>query len=162
MTQTSVNPIPEGMHSVTPHLVCAGAAAAIDFYRVAFAAAEVMRVAGPEGKLMHAAVRIGDSTVMLMDEAPQWGALGPKSLNATPVSLHLYVEDVDAAFARAVDAGATVKMEPADMFWGDRYGVVTDPFGHLWSLATHTHDLSPDQIEAAAQQQNFDCPAADA
>lgn len=155
-------PIPEGMHTVTPHLVCAGAADAIAFYTKAFGATELMRVPGPEGTLVHAAVRIGDSTVMLMDEAPQWGATGPASLGATPVSLHLYVEDVDTAFQRATEAGAKEVMAPADMFWGDRYGVVTDPFGHQWSIATHVRDLSPEEVQAAAAEQDFDCPAASA
>lgn len=154
--------IPEGMHSVTPHLVCAGAADAIAFYAKAFGATDLLRVPGPEGKLMHAAIRVGDSTVMLMDEAPQWGATGPRALGATPVSLHLYVEDVDAAFARAIEAGAKEVMAPADMFWGDRYSVVTDPFGHQWSLATHIRDLSPEEIQAAAREQNFDCANAGA
>lgn len=147
-----VKPIPDGMRTVTPHLVCAGAADAIDFYKKAFNAVEVGRLAGPDGKLMHAQIRIGDSAVMLVDEFPDWGSFGPKSLKGSPVTIHLYVEDVDAAFKRAVDAGATVKMALADMFWGDRYGVLEDPFGHYWSIATHLRDVSPDEMQQAMQK----------
>ena len=129
-----VKPIPDGMRTVTPHLVCAGADDAITFYKSAFGAVEVSRVPGPDGKLIHAMVRIGDSPVMLVDEFPEWGAVGPKTLNGSPVTIHLYVENVDAAFERAIAAGARVKMPLEDMFWGDRYGVIEDPFGHLWSI----------------------------
>ena len=145
-------PIPEGMHSVTPHLICAGAAEAIEFYKQAFGATEVTRVPGPNGKLMHAAIRIGDSTVMLVDEMPQWGALGPKALKGTPVTIHLYVEDADAFAARAVAAGAKVTMPVSDMFWGDRYGQLEDPFGHRWSVATHVRDVTPAEIQSAMQK----------
>ena len=147
-----VKPIPDGMRTVTPHLVCAGAADAIAFYKKAFNAEEVGRLAGPAGKLMHAQIRIGDSAVMLVDEFPDWGSFGPKSLKGSPVTIHLYVEDVDAAFKRAVDAGATVKMALADMFWGDRYGLLEDPFGHYWSIATHVRDVSPDEMQQAMQK----------
>jgi PhnB protein len=143
---STVKPIPDGMHSVTPHLVCAGAADAIAFYAKAFGAKELTRLPGPDGKLMHAAIRIGDSVIMLVDEAPNWGALGPKALNGSPVTIHLYVEDVDAFVAHAVAAGAALKMPVADMFWGDRYGTLEDPFGHRWSVATHKLDLTPEQI----------------
>ncbi len=146
---STIKPIPEGSHSITPHLVCAGASAAIDFYQRAFNAVEVMRLPGAPGKLMHAQIRIGDSNVMLVDEMPEWGSLGPASLKGTPVTLHLYVEDADATFAQAVAAGATVKMPLADMFWGDRYGVLIDPFGHQWSIATHTRDVKPDEMQQA-------------
>src|SRR5881628_1170291 len=112
-----VKPIPEDMHSITPHLVCAGAASAIEFYKKAFGATEKGRLPGPDGRLMHAAVRIGDSTVMLVDEMPEWGALGPKALKGSPVTIHLYVDDVDAVVARAVKAGAKVTMPVADQFW---------------------------------------------
>jgi PhnB protein len=118
---------------VTPHLVCSGAADAISFYRKAFGAVETMRLPGKDGKLMHAAIQIGGASIMLVDEMPEWGALSPKSLKGTPVTIHLYVEDVDAFVERAVQAGATLKMPVADMFWGDRYGVIVDPFGHSWS-----------------------------
>jgi PhnB protein len=146
----AVRPIPEGMHSVTPHLVCAGAAEAIDFYVRAFGAVDLGRLAGPDGKLMHAMIRIGDSALMLVDEFPEWGALGPKALKGSPVTIHLYVEDVDRFVERAVAAGATLKMPVADAFWGDRYGQLEDPFGHHWSVATHVRDLSDEEIRAAA------------
>ncbi|OJA70935.1 glyoxalase [Burkholderia ubonensis] len=146
---TSVKPIPEGMRTLTPHLICAGAADAIEFYRQAFNAVERVRLPAPNGKLMHACLTIGDSTLMLVDEMPEHGALGPKALKGTPVCLHLFVPDVDAAIAQAVAAGAKVTMSAADMFWGDRYGQVEDPFGHRWSLATHQRDLTPEQIRDA-------------
>jgi uncharacterized glyoxalase superfamily protein PhnB len=141
-----VKPIPDGMHSVTPHLICAGAADAIEFYKKAFNAVEVVRLPGPQGRLMHAMIRIGDSAVMLVDEMPEWGALGPNSLKGSPVTIHLYVENVDAFVKRAVDAGAKITMPVADMFWGDRYGKLEDPFGHHWSVATHIRDVSPDEM----------------
>ncbi|AOI72087.1 glyoxalase [Burkholderia ubonensis] len=146
---TSVKPIPEGMRTLTPHLICAGAADAIEFYRQAFNAVERVRLPAPNGKLMHACLTIGDSSLMLVDEMPEHGALGPKALNGTAVCLHLFVPDVDAAIAQAVAAGAKVTMPAADMFWGDRYGQVEDPFGHRWSLATHQRDLTPEQIREA-------------
>jgi PhnB protein len=146
---SNAQPIPEGMHSITPHLVCAGAAAAIDFYQRAFNAVEMTRLPGPGGKLMHAMLRIGDSTIMLVDEMPECGALGPAALKGTSVTLHLYVKDADAAFAQAVAAGASVKMPLADMFWGDRYGVLTDPFGHQWSIATHVRDVGREEMQEA-------------
>jgi uncharacterized glyoxalase superfamily protein PhnB len=140
------------MHTVTPHLVCAGAAAAIDFYQRAFNATEVARMPGPDGKLIHAAVRIGDSTVMLVDEFPEWGSVGPKALKGTPVTIHLYVTDADAFTARAIAAGAKVIMPLQDMFWGDRYGLLEDPFGHRWSVATHIRDLTPEEMMRAMQE----------
>src|ERR1700677_3672345 len=118
MTTKSVRPIPEGMHSVTPHLICAGAAEAIDFYKKAFGATETSRLPGPNGKLMHGSIRIGDSTVMLADEMREWGSLGQKALNGSAVVIHLYVEDVDAFTARAVAAGAKITMPVQEMFWG--------------------------------------------
>ena len=145
----SVKPIPDGMHTVTPHLVCAGAADAIEFYKKAFNAVEVGRLPGPQGRLMHAAIRIGDSHVMLVDEMPEWGAFGPKSLKGSPVTIHLYVEDVDAFVARAVAAGAKITMPVADMFWGDRYGKIEDPFGHYWSVGTHIRDVTPEEMKQA-------------
>lgn len=149
---STVKAIPDGMHSITPHLVCDGAADAIEFYKKAFNAIELARLPDPGGKLMHAMLQIGDSVIMLNDEYTDWGVLGPKTIGGSPITIHLYVNDVDSAFAQAVDAGATVKMPVADMFWGDRYGVVVDPFGHNWSLATHKQDLSPEQIAEAMQQ----------
>jgi PhnB protein len=147
---TKPNPIPQGMHSVTPHLVCAGAADAIEFYKKAFNAQEYGRVPGPDGRLMHALINIGDSMVMLVDEYPEYGSLGPKARNGTSVTLHMYVEDADKQFKQALDAGCTVQMPLDDMFWGDRYGVVQDPFGHMWSIATHIRDASPEEIMAGA------------
>jgi uncharacterized glyoxalase superfamily protein PhnB len=149
----AAKPIPEGMHTVTPHLVCDGAADAIEFYQKAFGATEIMRLPAPNSRLMHGSVRIGDSVVMLVDENAQWKIHGPKTLKGTPVTIHLMVEDVDALFQRAVGAGAKVIMPIADMFWGDRYGVVEDPFGHHWSIATHVRDLTHEQIQAAARAQ---------
>lgn len=151
MTTSTVSPIPAGMHSVTPHLICADAIAAIDFYKRAFGAIEKSRLPGPNGKLMHGAIVIGDSTVMLAEEMPQWGSLGPKSRQGTSVYIHLYVEDVDAFAARAVAAGAKITMPVADMFWGDRYGQLEDPFGHRWSVATHTRDATPEEMQNAMQ-----------
>ena len=152
MSKTEVKPIPDGMHTVTPHLVCAGAADAIAFYKKAFNAVEVGRMAGPQGKLLHGAVRIGDSMVMLADEFPDWGSFGPKSLKGSPVTIHLYVEDVDSFVTRAADAGAKVTMPVQDMFWGDRYGQLEDPFGHHWSVSTHVRDVSPEEMQQAAQK----------
>jgi PhnB protein len=149
MAQSKVQAIPEDMHTLTPHLVCAGAAEAMDYYKRAFGAVEVTRLPGPDGKLMHGMVRIGDSALMLMDENKDWGALGATALGGSPVTIHLYVKDVDAVFARAVAEGGTAKMAPADMFWGDRYGVLTDPFGHSWSVATHIKDPTPEEMQAA-------------
>jgi PhnB protein len=143
---------PQRMRSVTPHLICAGAAKAIDFYVKAFGATEELRLPGPDGRLMHAAVRIGDSTVMLVDEMPEWGALGPKSLKGSPVTIHLNVDDVDAFVARAVKAGAKVTMPVEDQFWGDRYGKLEDPFGHHWSVATHVRDVSADEMQKAMRE----------
>ncbi|MGH8177093.1 MAG: VOC family protein [Steroidobacter sp.] len=151
MPKPAAKPIPDGMHSLTPHLVCAGAAAAIEFYKKAFNAVEEMRLPGPGGKLMHAMVRIGDSPLMLVDESPEWGALGPKTLKGSPVTIHLQVDNVDAVVEQAVAAGAKITMPVADMFWGDRYGVLEDPFGHHWSVATHMRDLSPGEIQQAMQ-----------
>ncbi len=148
---SQVQAIPDGMRSLTPHLVCAGAAQAIEFYKKAFGAEEMGRVAAPDGsgKLMHAHLRIGDSALMLVDESPEWNSVGPLMLKGSPVTIHHYVTDVDAAFERAVSAGATVRMPVSDMFWGDRYGVLSDPFGHLWALATHVRDVSPEDMAKA-------------
>jgi uncharacterized glyoxalase superfamily protein PhnB len=149
-SNSPVTPIPRGFHTVTPYLVCAGAADAIEFYKKAFGAVELVRLPTPQGKLLHASVQIGDSIVMLNDEFPEMGSLGPKSRNGSSVAIHLFVEDADAAFERAVKAGATVKMPLQDMFWGDRYGQLEDPFGHSWSIATHQRDLTHEQIQEAA------------
>jgi PhnB protein len=150
-----VKPIPDGYHTVTPSLVLKGAAQAIEFYKKAFGATEHFRMPGPDGKsLMHAELKIGDSIVMLADEQPERGCKAPTSVGASTGSLFLYVKDVDAAFKRAVEAGAKVMMPPADMFWGDRFGQVEDPFGHRWGLGTHKEDVPPDEI-AKRQQQFF-------
>lgn len=143
------DPIPKGMHSITPHLICANGADAIDFYKKAFNAEEMMKLSGPDGKLMHGCMRIGDSLVMLADEYPEWGSFGPNSLKGTTVTIHLQVEDADKQFNQAIEAGCTVHMHMADMFWGDRYGIVKDPYGHLWAIATHIRDVSPEELQAA-------------
>ena len=132
-----VQPIPQGMYTVTPHLICAGAADAIEFYKKAFDAEELCRMPDPQGRLMHGMIRIGNSMVMLVDEMPEWGALGPKSLKGSPVTIHLYVADVDRFVDHAVSAGAKITMPIDNMFWGDRYCKLEDPFGHHWSVATH-------------------------
>jgi uncharacterized glyoxalase superfamily protein PhnB len=141
-----------------PHLICAGAADAIRFYQAAFGAVELGRLPGPDGRLMHAMLRIGGGHLMLFDEMPEYGALGPKALGGTPVTVHLFVEDVDAVFARAVTLGATPKMPVADMFWGDRYGKLVDPFGHEWSVATHVNDVTPDEMAEAMRAMAPSCP----
>lgn len=140
------------MTTVTPHLICAGAADAIAFYKRAFNAVEEGVLNAPDGKVMHAQIRVNGSSVMLVDEMPQWGALGPKSLNGSPVTIHLYVEDVDATVAQAVEAGAKITMAVSDTFWGDRYGKIEDPFGHQWSVATHKVDLTSEQIREGMQK----------
>jgi PhnB protein len=146
-----VNPIPEGYQSITPHLIIDGAADAIEYYKKAFGAEELFRMPGPGGKLGHAEIKIGNSHIMLCDEFPEMGAKGPQAGVRSPVSLMLYVDNVDEVFARAVEAGAKETMAVADMFWGDRYGKLTDPFGHDWAIATHVRDVSPEEMEAAAK-----------
>lgn len=138
-------------HALCPHLVCAGASEAIDFYRRAFGAEELMRLPGENGNIMHASLRLNGGVVMLVDENPAFGILGPKALGGTPVTLHLKVPDADEAAARAVAAGAAVIMPVADQFWGDRYGVVVDPFGHRWALASPKKVMTGAEIEAAAR-----------
>ena len=155
MTKAS-QPIPPGHEGLIPHLVCDPCAAAIEFYKKAFGAQELNRAPAPDGRrIMHAAMRIGGGVVFLVDDFPEFcggKASSPKALNGTPVTIHRYVEDCDAAIKRAADAGATVQMPPGDMFWGDRYGVVTDPFGHSWSFATHVRDLTPAEMEAGMKE----------
>jgi uncharacterized glyoxalase superfamily protein PhnB len=142
-----VIPIPPGFHTLTPHLTVRNASEALEFYKNAFGA-EVLHVANmPDGRVMHASVRMGDSILMLNDEMPEHGALSPLSSGGSGVTLHIYTQNVDDAFARAVAAGATVKMPVADQFWGDRYGVVADPYGFQWSLATRVKELSPDEVQ---------------
>lgn len=147
-----VKAIPEDMHTVTPHLICGGAADAIEFYKKAFGAVENSRLPGEDGKLMHSQITIGDSPVMLTDESPQHGMFGPKSLKGTPVTIHLYVANADAFVTRAVKPGAKITMPLADMFWGDRYGKIEDPFGHHWSVATHIRDIPPGEWKQAMQK----------
>jgi uncharacterized glyoxalase superfamily protein PhnB len=145
----AAKPIPEGYRTVTPHLTVKGAAEAIDFYKKAFGAVELQRMPGPDGKrIMHAALKIGDSIILMNDEFPEMGGKpnSPTSLKGSTVTLHLFVPDVDKSFAQAVAAGCKATMPLMDMFWGDRYGKVTDPYGHEWSLATHKEDLTPQQM----------------
>ncbi len=146
-------PIPAGFRTVTPALVIANAPRALAFYQEAFGAEVVSQMYMPDGKtLIHAELRIGDSMIMLGEEAKEWGALSPYTLEGSPVTLHLYVPDVDAAWARAVNAGCKVTAPLETMFWGDRYGKLVDPFGHLWSLATHVEEVSPAEIEKRAAE----------
>ena len=150
--RSAAQPVPAGMHSITPHLICANAVAAIDFYKKAFNAVEESRMMTPDGKLMHAMIRIGDSAVMLAEENPAWGALGPNALKGSSVTLHICVGDADAAFAQAVQAGAKPIMPVAEMFWGDRYGKLQDPYGHQWAVATRVRDLTPAEIAEGARK----------
>jgi len=145
-------PIPEGYHSVTPYLSFDDASEAIEFYKKAFGAKERMRMEAPDGKIGHAEIEIGDSLVKLADTFPQSTTRPPSELGGTTAGVFLYVEDVDAVAQRAVDAGATITMEVADQFWGDRFGSLKDPFGHSWSIATHVEDLSPDEIAERAKE----------
>jgi PhnB protein len=148
-----VNPIPEGYPRVIPYLIVDGAAAAIEFYASVLGATERMRMGGPGGKIGHAELEVGESIVMLADEHPEIDALGPKSVGGSPVSMHVYVEDVDAVFQRAIDAGAKVTAELEDKFYGDRSGGFEDPFGHQWHVASHVEDVPPDEMEKRAAAQ---------
>ena len=141
-----VNPIPEGYHSVTPYLIVKGAAEAIEFYKTAFGATELMRFEGPGGTIAHAEIKIGNSPVMLGEECPAWGAVAPQAGGTTPVGIMIYVENADAMFAEAVEAGATVKKPLQDQFYGDRSGSVIDPFGHRWTISTHIEDVPPEAM----------------
>jgi len=142
----AVKPIPDGYHAVTPHLAVRDAAKALEFYAKAFGAEELFRMPGPGGVVMHAEVRIGDSIVMLGEESAEMGSSSPQTIGGSPVSLLLYVKDVDASFARATTAGCKAEMPPTDMFWGDRYGKLVDPYGHRWGMATHKEDVSPEEM----------------
>ncbi|PYS97082.1 MAG: glyoxalase [Acidobacteria bacterium] len=146
-------PIPEGYHTATPYLIIKGAAAALEYYKKAFGARETMRFDAPGGKIGHAEIKIGDSTIMLADEHPDMGYRGPQSLGGSPVSILLYVEDVDRWFKRAIAAGGKVTRPVADQFYGDRTGVLVDPFGHVWSIATHVEDVSPEEMHRRAKAQ---------
>ncbi|MBZ5617906.1 MAG: VOC family protein [Acidobacteriia bacterium] len=149
---TQVKPIPQGYRSVTPYLTLTDAARALDFYKRAFGAQEVMRMDGPDGKVGHAEIKIGDSMIMLGDEMPGTGAQSPQSLGGTTAGILLYVENADAVFNQAVSAGAQVETPLADMFWGDRYGKLKDPFGHSWSVATHKEDVAPAEMTRRMQE----------
>ena len=146
-----VKPIPEGYHTVTPYLTVNDGAGAIEFYRRAFGAKERSRMEGPQGKIAHAEIKIGDSLIMLAEEMPGSGCRSPRSLGGSTVNIFLYVTDVDSTFDQAVKAGAKVDTPVADMFWGDRYGKLTDPYGHSWSLATHKEDVSPAEVQKRGQ-----------
>lgn len=146
-----VSAIPRGFRTVTPHLVCRGTSDALAFYKKAFGAKEMVRMAGPDGHIAHAEMRIGDSMIMLGDEMPQMGASAPQTIGGTPVHIFLYVPNVDKLHAQAIAAGATNEMAPMDMFWGDRYAKLVDPFGHKWSIATHIEDLSPKEMTRRGQ-----------
>jgi uncharacterized glyoxalase superfamily protein PhnB len=152
----STQPIPPGQENLIPHLVCDPCSEAIEFYKKAFGAEEMYRMPAPDGRrIMHASIRIGNNVVFLADDFPEFcggKASSPKALKGTPVTIHRYVTNCDAAIKRAQDAGASVLMPAADMFWGDRYGIVTDPFGHNWSFATHVKDLTPEEIQAGMKE----------
>jgi PhnB protein len=145
-------PVPEGYHTITPYLAVEDAPTAIDFYKKAFGAKERVRMDGPGGSIMHAELEIGDSLVMLSDPFPQASTKPPKELGGTSVSIFAYVEDIDSVYKQAIDAGATSLMEPDDMFWGDRFGSVQDPFGHSWTIATHVEDVSPEEIQKRSEE----------
>lgn len=147
-----VKPIPDGYHSVTPYLIVKGGAAAIEFYKKAFGASETLRMDGPDGKIGHAEIRIGDSVVMLADEHPEMGHRSPQSLGGAGVSLMVYVEQVDAVFQRAISAGAKELQPLKNQFYGDRSGTVQDPFGHVWTISTHVEDIAPEEIGRRAQE----------
>lgn len=147
-----VKPVPDGYHSVTPYLIISGAAAALEFYKKSFGATELLRMDAPGGKIAHAEIKIGDSPIMLADEHPDMGYRSPQAIGGTPVSIMIYVEDVDAVFNRTVAAGAKVRQPVKDQFYGDRSGTVEDPFGHVWTIATHKEDLTPEEIGKRAQE----------
>jgi PhnB protein len=154
----TAKPIPDGYHSITPYMTVRDAARAIEFYKKAFGATEKGVMKGPDGKVMHAELVIGDSIIMLGDEMPEYGSLSPLSTGGAGMGLHIYLEDVDTAFDRAVKAGATVEMPVADMFWGDRYGKLADPFGHKWSIGTHKADLTEEEMEKGMKAMAQDMP----
>jgi PhnB protein len=157
MTMTSepvaqtLPPVPEGFHTITASMVVRDAAAAIEFYAQAFGAVEIYRATSPDGRIMHGTIQIGTSKLMLSDEFPDWGTFGPQKFGGTPVSLHLYVEDADALFERAVAAGATVTMPMDNAFWGDRYGRVTDPFGHDWAIASQQRVVTEEELRRVVE-----------
>lgn len=142
-----VKPTPDGYHSITPYLIIKGAATAIDYYKEIFGAQELLRIPQPDGRVGHAELKIGDSVIMLADEFPEMNTVGPKTLGNSPVGLMVYVDDVDAVFAKAVAKGATIHKDLADQFYGDRNGTIIDPFGHKWTIATHNEDVSPEEMQ---------------
>ncbi len=146
------NPIPDGFHTITPALVVNNSKEAIEFYKKAFDANEIFQMSAPDGKTMHAMIKIGDSFVMMSDEFPDMGYKSPTSIGGTAVTISLYVEDADKIFNQAVKAGAKIAMPIMDAFWGDRFGTVIDPYGHLWAIATHQKDISPDELKKASDQ----------
>jgi len=148
--KTNVKPIPEGYHTVTPYLIVHDAAGALQFYQKAFGAKELMRFPGPNGKIMHAEIQLGDSKIMLADECPEMGARSARTLGGSPITMALYVKDVDLLASQAVAAGAKVVRQVQDQFYGDRSGVLADPYGHQWNIATHTEDVSPDEMQKRA------------
>jgi len=148
----AVRPVPEGYSTVTPHLIVKGAADAIDFYTRVFDAEELMRFGGPDGTIAHAELQIGDSRIMLGDESPERGYKSPLSWGGSPTSLMLYVEDVDSVFTRAVTAGAKSQQEVQNQFYGDRSGTLVDPFGHVWTIATHVEDVSPEEMQRRMEE----------
>ena len=156
-----VKPIPYGYHSVTPYLIIRGATEAIEFYKKAFGATELFRMPAPDGKIGHAEIKIADSPIMLADEYPDLGYKGPQSLGGSPVSLMIYVEDVDTIFNQAVAAGATIKEVLQDKFYGDRMGTVVDPYGHVWHVATHKEDVSPDEMQERMKVHTAAAPSAE-
>ena len=144
--------IPDGFHTITPSLVVSNSKEAIEFYKKAFDANEIYQMPTPDGKTMHAMIQVGDSFVMMSDEFPDIGCRSPTSIGGTAVTIHLYVEDADQVFNQAVEAGAKVTIPIMDVFWGDRFGTVADPFGHSWAIATHKKDVSPEEMEKASKE----------
>lgn len=157
----SVKPIPDGYHTVTPYLIVKGAARALEFYKRAFGATEILRLDGPNDTIGHAEIRIGDSPVMLADECPEMGARSPQSLGGSPVHMLIYVDNVDVAFGRAVGAGGRISRPVQDQFYGDRSGTVIDPFGHTWTIATHKENVSPDELKRRMAELMRNAPTAD-
>jgi PhnB protein len=147
---SSVKPKPDGYHTATPYLIIRDASSALEFYKKAFGARELMRMPGPDGKIAHAEIKIGDSPIMIGEESLARGARSPQTLGGSPVGIFLYVEDVDAFSKQAISAGAKVLMPIQDQFWGDRYGKLTDPFGHVWDVATHKEDVPPEEMQKRA------------
>ncbi len=150
----TVNYIPDGYHSITPYLILSNAAQGLEYYKQAFGAVELLRLSDPAGKVMHAEIRIGNSVIMLADEFPEIDAHSPTTLKGTPVSLMIYVEDVDSQFDRAIKSGATIRRPVTDQFYGDRNGILVDPFGHVWTISTHKEDLTPEEIQERTRATN--------